>query len=106
MAAGVHQVAPDNINGQWTNEDKTMAVAFSKAGTVYKGVVVKGPNTANVGKELLTDLVYKDGRYTGRIYLPKKNKKYPCTIVLKSDNTMEITVSVGFISQTKKWSRV
>ncbi|SFW79279.1 DUF2147 domain-containing protein [Chitinophaga sancti] len=89
---------PDTILGKWTNPDKNKELTLVKNGNIYTG-------TAE-GKDILQNLVYNNGTYTGKVYLPKRNKTFPCTIILKGNDTMEIKVQAGFVSQTKVWTRV
>lgn len=90
--------APDTILGKWTNEDKSKEITLVKNGNVYSGTTE--------GKEILQHLVYNNGSYTGKVYLPKRNQTFRCTITLKGEDTMEITVKAGLISQTKVWTRI
>lgn len=90
--------APDAILGRWTNADKTREITLVKNGNFYSGT--------SAGKEILQNIVYNNNTYTGKVYLPKRDQTFPCTIRLKGDDTMEITVKVGFISQTKVWTRI
>jgi uncharacterized protein (DUF2147 family) len=90
--------APDTILGKWTNADKSKEIILVKNGNSYSGT--------SEGKEILQNLVYNNGSYTGNVYLPKRNQTFPCTIKLKGDDTMEITVKAGFMSRTKVWTRI
>lgn len=89
---------PDTILGKWTNADKSKALTLVKNGNVYTGT--------SEGKDVLQNLVYANGTYTGKVFLPKRHQTFPCTITLKGDDTMEITVKAGFMSQTKVWTRI
>jgi uncharacterized protein (DUF2147 family) len=90
--------SPDSILGKWTNADKSKELILAKNGDTYTGT--------SEGKEILQHLVYNNGSYTGKVFLPKRNQTFPCTITLKGDDTMEITVKAGFMSQTKVWTRI
>lgn len=90
--------SPDSILGKWTNADKSKELTLVKNGDSYTGT--------SEGKEILQHLVYNNGSYTGKVFLPKRNQTFPCTIKLKGDDTMEITVKAGFMSQTKVWTRI
>lgn len=89
---------PDTILGKWANSDKTKELTLVKNGNTYTGT--------SEGKEILQHLVYNNGSYAGKVYLPKRNQTFTCKITLKGNDTMEITVKVGFISQTKVWTRI
>lgn|GEM_PF-2693743 len=91
-------LAPDAILGRWTNADRSKEISLVKNGNYFSGTTD--------GKEILQTLVYDNGSYTGKVFLPKRNQTFPCTITLKGNDTMEIKVKAGFLSQTKIWTRI
>lgn len=100
------QTNADAVLGKWTNEDKSRVIEFIKNGDNYNAVIKEAPDNSMVGKNQLTDLVYKNGSYSGKVYLPKKGKSYPCTVSLKSNGSLELTAKAGFMSKSQIWTRV
>lgn len=100
------QKNPDDILGKWTNEDKSRVFEIVKSGNGYNAVIQEAPSKDIIGKNQLVDLLYNDGIYKGKVYLPKKGKGYPCTVVVKSDGTLELTAKAGFMSRSQTWTRV
>lgn len=100
------QTNVDTILGKWTNEDKSRVIEFIKNGSSYNAVIKKAPDESMVGKDQLTDLVYKNGSYSGKVNLPRKGKSYPCTVTIKSDGTLQLTARAGFISKSQTWTKV
>jgi len=106
LAVARAQTNVDTILGKWTNEDKSRVIEFIKNGSSYNAVIKKAPDESMVGKDQLTDLVYKNGSYSGKVNLPRKGKSYPCTVTIKSDGTLQLTVRAGFISKSQTWTKV
>lgn len=100
------QKSADDILGKWTSEDKSRVFEIVKRGNGYDAVIQDAPSKDMIGKNQLEDLVYNDGTYKGKVYLPKKGKSYPCTVVVKSDDTLELTAKAGLISKSQTWKRV
>jgi uncharacterized protein (DUF2147 family) len=92
-------IIAQSIIGKWTNADHSKEMNIVQTATGFSGTVD--------GKEILQQLVQnKNGTYSGKVYLPKKNQTFPCTLALKGNDTLSITVKVGFFSQTKTWTRI
>lgn len=96
----------DAILGKWTNEDKTRTIEFVKKGTGYDGIVRDADKKEFIGKAILTNFQFNGTHYTGQVYLPKREKSYPCTVTLLGTDKMTLTAKIGFISQTKTWLRL
>lgn len=100
------QTNADDILGKWTNEDKTRVLEFVKNGSSYDAIIKEAPDNSLIGQKQLTNLSFRKSSYKGKLYLPKKGKSYPCTITIKGDGTMELTVKAGFMSKSQTWSRL
>lgn len=100
------QTSGDSILGKWTNEDKTRVIEFVKNGNNYNAIIKEAPDQGMIGKNQLTDLVYSNGSYNGYVQLPKKGKRYPCTIKMRSDGTIELIAKAGFMSKAQIWTRI
>lgn len=106
LTAANAQTNADAVLGKWTNDEKNRVIEFVKTGDKYNAVIKEAPDNSIVGKNQLTDLVHKNGSYSGKVYLPKKGKSYPCTVSIKSDGSLELTAKAGFMSKSQTWTRV
>lgn len=97
----------DIILGKWINDDKDRTIEFSKKGSEYVAVVVAADDKALIGKEQISGLKW-DGKTfkEGKLHVIKKDKTYPCTIMVKNNNTIEISGKVGFISKSQTWNKL
>lgn len=100
------QTNADTILGKWTNDDKTRVIEFVKSGSSYDAIIKEAPDKSIIGKNQLTGLVYKNGSYSGKVYLPKKGKSFPCTVKLNSNGSLELSAKAGFMSKSQTWTRV
>ncbi len=96
----------ETILGKWTNDDKTRTIEFVKKNNTYEAIVREADKAELVGKTLITSLVAENGKYNGKIYMPRQGKSFSCTIVLKDEDTMMLTGKAGLMSRTKTWTRV
>ena len=98
----------DRILGRWTNEEKTRTIEFIKRDEVYEAFpVLPGSNQPDTkGRAVISGLRYDGKKYTGQAYAPKQNRQFACSIVLQGNDKMVLTGKVGFISQTRTWTRV
>jgi uncharacterized protein (DUF2147 family) len=99
------QNTADNILGDWVSDDNERTIKITKNGSVYEGVLTAGPKAEFIGKKILTGMVYSDNKYTGKIYLPKRDAFYDCTAKLKTNDNLIVEGSMGFISKEIKWTR-
>ena len=120
------QTPADKIVGVWLNDDKTTKIEFSKTGKTYSGKIVwlAQPNDANgsprldknnpdpdkrnqkiLGLTIITGLKYSNNKWSGTMYGPKRGQYANCAFILKSEGQLQITVSKGFLSETKTWTK-
>lgn len=100
------QNSRDAVLEKWTNEDKTRVVEFVNTGISYNAIIRKAPDESIVGKNQITDIIYSNGIYNGKVNFPKKGKSYPCRLRIKNDGSIELTVKVGFINKSQIWTRI
>jgi len=100
------QTNADSILGKWTNEDKTRVLEFVKTGSNYEAVIKEALDKSLVGKKQITSLQYSYGSYKGSVYLPKRGKTLPCTLIIKSDGSLRLSANAGFMRQSQTWTRV
>ncbi|CAG5016133.1 hypothetical protein DYBT9275_05483 [Dyadobacter sp. CECT 9275] len=107
LTTGAHaQTSADAILGKWTNEDQTRVIEFVKDGGGYQALIRQAPDQSLVGKKQLTGITYGKGVYTGQVWLPKHGKNYPCTLTLKTNDSLELSAKAGFMSKSQMWTRV
>lgn len=118
----------DQILGIWLNDEGDAQILIYKESGKYYGKIVwlKEPDDPEgnpktdkmnpdselrdrpiMGLVLISDLEYKKGKWVnGTMYTPKKGKEVKCKIELKSDNEFKLTVSKGFFSASRTWTRL
>lgn len=118
----------DQLNGIWTNEQKTIRIEFYKATAGYAAKIVwlaepnddngkpkldtENPNPAFhknsiVGTTIIYNLKF-DGKHSyksGKIYAPRRGMTADCSIRVVSPSKIEITGKKGLINETKTWTR-
>jgi uncharacterized protein (DUF2147 family) len=118
---------PDDIVGTWLTENYESKVQVYKVGNEYFGKIIwlKEPldengqpkkdknnpdpskrNNPAMGLFILQHIKYKDGKWKGTIYGPKRGKEADCTLTLKGNDVLEGSVTYGFLSGSKTWRRV
>jgi len=116
----------DKITGVWLNEDKTTKIEIVKTGNTYLGKIVwlAQPNDVNgnprldknnpdlekrhqkiLGLTILSGISYSKNTWTGTLYGPKRGQYAECSIVIDAASQLQITVSKGFFSETKIWTK-
>jgi uncharacterized protein (DUF2147 family) len=118
-----NQTEPDQIIGQWLNEEKDGRIVIYRQNNVFFGKIVwgvhqtdkddKNPeptlrNRERLGLVILKDFVFSKGEWTnGTIYDPSSGKTYSCKMTLKDVNTLAIRGYVGlsFLGRTTTWTR-
>lgn len=122
------QTKADQLNGIWTNEQKTIRIGFFKAPTGYAAKIVwlaepndehgkpkldsENPNAALRKNTLIgTTIIYnlkfdgKNSYKSGKIYAPRRGMIADCSIKVVSSTQMEITGKKGLFNDTKIWTR-
>jgi uncharacterized protein (DUF2147 family) len=107
-AAQADSTQADRILGRWTNEGQTRTIEFIKKDGGYEAFpVVAGSHQPDTkGRAVISGLRYDGKKYTGQAYAPKQNRQFACSVVLQGNDKMVLTGKVGFISQTRTWTRV
>lgn len=122
MASG-----PDDIIGIWVTENDEAKIQIYKTGNEYFGKIIwlKEPNDKNgrtktdrnnpdpskrnnpaIGILIFKNLQYRDGKWKGTIYGPKRGKETDCTLTLKDINVLEGSVKYGLMYGSKIMRRV
>ena len=112
VAVGLTSVAAhaDGLNGYWKNNDQPAWIEIRGAGDAASGVVRRNDaNPGAVGRELLKDIAPSpDGTETWRaqIFAARLGDYRDAEISLPQQDQMEVSVSVGMMSRTIRWTRV
>lgn len=96
----------DPLLGKWTNEDKSRVIEFRKAGDKFEGIIISAADASIIGKRQFTEVGLKNGQYGGTLHLPRKNRRFSCTIKILNNGSLEITAQAGFSSRSQIWARV
>ena len=100
------QSSPDDIAGKWTNAAGSRTIEIYKENDLYYGKTLSDGKHAG-GKIVLRDFKFQSAnKWKGKLYVPKKQQKFPCTISLTDIDNMVIEGSYGFASKSKEWRRV
>ncbi|UII25663.1 DUF2147 domain-containing protein [Fulvivirga maritima] len=94
----------DKLLGTWINDDHSHEIKFHKTedGTYEAFLWEKGKN----GKKIIKELQSQDGEYNnGKVYSPKNETWFDCSVSFKNDNTLLVTGKKGWFSRTKEWTR-
>lgn len=96
------------ITGKWLSRDGDRKIEIYQNNGSYCGKIVWLKNTAarvNVGDVVLTDITYEKDRWTGKAYMPARDRHVSASITMPSKDELEITGKVGVISQKRLWKR-
>ncbi len=98
----VGQNDPDLLTGKWKTEEGKI-VTISEENGIFTGKVVGEKNKI---VNILKNMKYSKDKYNGVLYAAKRNMTLDCTIKVKEEDTIEVTVKKGFIEKTLKWNRI
>ncbi|WP_158799201.1 DUF2147 domain-containing protein [Pedobacter sp. L105] len=98
--------SPDALIGAFQTKDGTGIIQVYKQGNQYFGKVTQGTKKTPVGTIVLREFTYSSGKWTGKIYVPAKDKVLNCTITLSGANTMNLAVKAGLMGKDLVWTRV
>jgi hypothetical protein len=97
----------DAILGKWINEGKDRTIEFVKEGNEYIAVIVVAEDKTLIGKKQITDLLWDGKAYKeGKLHAIKKDKSFPCSVVIKTETAIEISVKMRFMSGSRTWTKV
>ena len=119
-------VAQDEIKGVWLTQEGNSKIEIYQKGDGYYGKIVwlerSTDRNGNVltdrnssdnllrnrplmGIDLLEDLAYKKGNWTGRIYAPKRGETMDVVLSLANVNELKVLVSYMGFTKEKHWTR-
>jgi uncharacterized protein (DUF2147 family) len=117
----------DDISGIWlAGEGKTKVEIYKKDSNYYCGKIVWLEQTTNkqgepltdknnpdrslrdrpiIGLHMLENLEYKNGKWYGSIYTPRRGKTLDAILTLKDKDTINVDVAYRGISIKQVWTR-
>lgn len=121
---GISQSQEQQLVGTWYISKQKADIHIYKEGDRYLGKITKGysdpplldVNNKNakerkkplVGKFILTDMKYRDGKLVdGKIYNPDNGKTFNCILELSKSDKLKVTGYVGMplFGKTQYWYR-
>lgn len=94
-----------DITGEWDVGKQNTLVKIQQQNGVYYGKIKTSDNPkVKIGKLMVKDLKQTRGKWRGKIYAPKRKEWYDAEFTPK-ENSLEITIKVGFMSKTINWKR-
>lgn len=100
--------AQSPLTGTWQNEDGTARLEVAAPKAPFQGTLAWTSDPKGAGKpglHIWRDLKPTANGWQGEVYSPKRDATYPATFRLLDDGRLEMTVKVGFLSQTQTWTR-
>lgn len=97
--------AQESILGTWLTGEDNDKVEIAQSGDDVTGKLIASDNPkATIGMEILTGLKLDDGKWTGKLYAPRKHKTFDATFV-RTGSTLSIDVSAGMMSKKLTWNQ-
>jgi hypothetical protein len=94
------------LEGTWDiGEDNTIITIVQENGQWVGKIKSSDKPKAKVGKVILKDLKKVGDKWEGTVYSAKKKDWFDVVITPKGD-VLELKVSAGAFSKTKKWKKV
>jgi len=99
-------LAAEPLSGVWnTGEDNTYIKTFQKDGAWFGKIVSSDNSEAKVGSDILLGFAEANGVWTGKMFLPRRDKTVDATIQATAGELI-INVSTGLMGRTLTWTRV
>lgn len=98
--------AQTNLTGVWsTGEENTKIKLYKNKSSVIYGKILSSDNPkAEIGKILVKEVKLKDGKWIGKIYVPKQDKWYKAQFI-PSKSALKIKVSAGWMTKEVQWKK-
>ena len=120
LAAAPAGASAQTLEGRWTNPKRSVIVDIDRCGEAYCGTVVQASEKAKanarkagtrnlIGTRVLSGLKpVGNGRYKGRVFVPKRNVHAAATVRQVGANVMEVEgcALAGLICDEQRWTRV
>ena len=117
----------DKIEGVWLTHREQSKIEIYREGDLYFGKIVwlegyvdgngepvkdkynPDPDLRNrpvVGINMLQNLEYKDGKWVGQIYVPRRGSTMDVEILLEDDDKLKVSVLRRRFTSEMQWTRV
>ncbi len=98
--------ASEKFPGIWNTGNHNTVVKIEKKNDVFEGRIIStDSDNAQPGTLIVKDMKYEKGEWIGKIYSPKRDAWYNAAFSM-GDETLTITVTVGFFSKTVEWKKI
>ena len=96
----------ETLRGIWVNEAGTRKVEFRQAVNAWTGQLIWAKDNSRLrpGDTLFENLSWDGRSFNGKLIAPRTTA--PCSIVIISQDKIEITGSKGGMSKSVLWTRV
>jgi len=118
LTAAVQPQTPTPIEGYWKNPIGSAVIAIAPCGREFCGKVVwasaRGQREVSknapsiVGTTVLTDVQYRNGRWSGLLYIPDDDINVSARLQPAGNGQMKLTgcAIMGLFCRTQMWTRV
>lgn len=97
--------AQQSIAGIWNIGDNNTKIKITENDSVFFGKILSSDNSeVKIGKQILKDVIFKNGEWKGKMYAAKKGKWYDA-VLKEKDNHLDVTIKAGFMSKTLEWKK-
>jgi uncharacterized protein (DUF2147 family) len=98
--------AQTNLTGVWkTGEENTKIKLYKhKSGFIYGKILSSDNSKAKIGKVIIKNVKYENGKWTGKLYSPKRNTWYKAQFT-PSKSKLKIKLFVGWTTKTIQWKK-
>jgi len=93
------------LSGKWnTGSDNTIIEIYHKSDGYYGKIISSENREAKIGTDILQGFTYRNNRWQGKVFGPRRNQLMDATIEIKGD-TMILKVGSGIMSRTLEWKK-
>jgi uncharacterized protein (DUF2147 family) len=96
--------AQSTLDGLWDTGEANTKINVSKKNSLWSGVVKASDIKDDIGELILKDLKKDGGKWTGKIYAPKRKEWYDVEIIAQ-ENNLKLKVSAGIFSKSLEWKK-
>ncbi len=95
------------LDGLWRNQDQPVWIKITQDENRLGGIVHKADNNPDaIGRTILRDLSRQGDTWQGEIFVARLGEFKKASLELLDENTLEVTVKLGFMSRSAQWRRI
>lgn len=99
----INSFAQTDLSGEWIVGEQNTVVKIEQHNSIYSGKIISSDNPkVEDGKLMVKELKQTKGKWTGKVYSPKRKHWYDAEFIQKG-NILNVEISVGFFSKTIEW---